>query len=223
VHQVARIVLDTLEDGNFDAARFAGLEEDTLDNLRIQDTLVHSAYIAFKSYDTFNAWYRIWALGNYHATLSLYRLSLNYAARRDLLNEVLHPHNRRLLGMGVPRIRALLEDGYQVLQRLDAGEATQAETVDALYGLMAKIDWAPPSFHLTDRNRRYVVRFTILPLVAMILWGKRNAPDDMRTEHYDISSVFFLELVRSFGREARRGLSSFWQVVRDAHYSSEHA
>jgi FADH2 O2-dependent halogenase len=220
VHQVARIVMDAVDEGSFEAQRFAGLEEDAFENLQLQDKLIHSAYIAFRSPALFNAWYRIWALGNYHATLSLYRLSLNYkvSGRREFIDEASRPRNRRLLGMGLPRMRTLLEDGHDVLRRLDDGEADEAQTLDALFGLLGKADWAPPSFHLTERARRYIVRFTVLPLLRMIFWGKRNAPEDMRVDHYDIGPVYFRELMRTFGREARRGLSSFWHVVKDAHY-----
>ena len=221
VHEVAKVLLRSLEDDVFDAARFAAMEEDTHANVRVQDTLVHGAFMAFRSYELFNAWYRIWAAGNYHSSLGLFRVWFDYLSSRDrsALDAVSSPLHRRVMGMGLPRLRALLDDGYRVLCRMQAGESTEEEAVDALFDLLGQADWVPPQLHLTDRERPYLESFTIVPLLRMILWGKRHAPDDMRETYYGIGPVYFRELVKSFGAEGTRSFSSFWRVFKDAHYA----
>ena len=59
----------------------------------------------------------------------------------------------------------------------------------------------------------------MFPLLSLIFWGKRKAPDDMKRIYYDIGPNFFWELTKSMGREAWRSLSSSFRVLVDAHNS----
>ncbi len=221
VQRIAQLLLQGFEQDDLAPARFASLDEDAAANAEIQDTLVHSAYLAFRSHALFHAWYRIWALGNFHAALGLTRELLAHAADRghDLLAGAEAPLHRRVMGMGHPRLRALLDQGHAVLERVAAGELDASQGVDALFGLVEGLDWVPPQFHVADRGRAYLTSFTVAPMLRMVTWGKRHAPPDVREAYYDLSPVYFQELIRCFGREGAGGLSSFWRVFQHAHTS----
>ena len=47
-------------------------------NLSALDQVVHGAYISFRSSGLFDAWYRFWAVANYHASLGLTRIWLKF-------------------------------------------------------------------------------------------------------------------------------------------------
>jgi hypothetical protein len=119
--------------------------------------------------------------------------------------------------MDQPRLRALLEEAHALVLLLERGERTEPQTVDALYEMLGRQEWIPPHFHITERERGHLASFSVFPLLSLIRWGKRHAPPEFRRAYYDVGPVFFGELLRSFGREARRGGSSLWRVFRDAH------
>jgi hypothetical protein len=121
--------------------------------------------------------------------------------------------------MGHALLRDLLDGGYALLERLERGEATEDETVEALFALLGRQAWIPPQFRVTRRDRTHLASFTVFPLLAMIRWGKKHAPPELREACYDVGPVFFRELTKSLGREGWRSFSSFFRVLIDAHTS----
>jgi FADH2 O2-dependent halogenase len=222
INGVARLLLDAVKHDRFDPALVAAIEEGAREDRAILDRVVHGAFVAFRSHAFFNAWFRIWAIGNFHASAGLSRLHMKYLSTGDraYLGKVNEAPYRRVLGMDNPRVRALLEDGYRLIEAFGRSEIDEAKAVDGLYALLRKQDWVPPHFHVGDPGRSELASFTVFPLVSLMLWGKRHAPADMRGFYYDSGPVFFWELTKSLGREGWRGLSSFARVVIDAHYSS---
>ena len=89
----------------------------------------------------------------------------------------------------------------------------------ALFGLLGEQDWIAPQFQITNRTRRYLASFTALPLMKLMMWGKRNAPSEMREVYYDVGPIFFWELTKSIGREGWRNLDQFARVVMNAHFT----
>ena len=84
------------------------------------------------------AWVGIWAS----------QISPPATGRREYLEELAHPLNRRVLGMGVGRLRSLLDDSYALLRSYEAGDSTEQEVVDVLYERLGQVDWVPPGFDL---------------------------------------------------------------------------
>jgi len=217
VDDVARVLLEALKEDRFEAAMFAGIEEGARDNLVVLDRIVHGASLTLGSHALFNAWFRIWALGNFHGTIGLVRLHLRYrqTGNREYLDRAHEAPYRRVLGMDQPRVRALLDQGYEIVTRGDP----EAVTVDALYELLAKQTWIAPHFHALERERGHLASFTAFPLISLIRWGKANAPDDLKQTHYDIGPIFFWELTKALGREGWRGLKAFVEAIVDAHFT----
>lgn len=225
VQEVARTLMSALKEDDFAVGRFEPIQASARESLDMLDKVIHGAYLAFRSYDLFDAWYRFWSVGNFHSVLGLVRLHMKYLAtgEREFLDRVYEVPYRRLLGTDHPRVRELFDEGYEVLERFDAGSITEAEAIDALFELLGKAIWVPPGFHLDDRSRKHLASFTAPSLSRMIYWGKRNAPEDLREACYDIGPVFYRELLRSFTREASRGAGAFARVVWGAHSSRARA
>ena len=219
--EVATALMDGLREDDLRAERFAAYEEGSQDNLATLDKVVHGAYLAFRSRDLFNAWYRVWAVGNYHGSAAFIRLHMKYLETRDpkVLDLVRTAPYRRTLGTDQPRVRALIDEGYRILTAVDRGEVAEGDGVERLFQLLGRQDWVPPQFQIARRERRHLASFTVLPLLAMILWGKRRAPEDMRPVYYDVGPVFFWELTKALGREAWRGLRTTWRVFAAAHWT----
>jgi hypothetical protein len=126
---------------------------------------------------------------------------------------------QRVLGMQQPRLRELNDNAYDIIVRHERGELDESATTDALFGLLGEQDWIAPQFQITNRTRRYLASFTALPLMKLMMWGKRNAPSEMREDYYDVGPIFFWELTKSIGREGWRNLDQFARVVMNAHFT----
>jgi len=218
IHDAADALLHSSSDGMLPPEKAEMMAASANSNLETVDHIVHGAYLSFRSPRVFNAWFRIWASCNYQASLGLVRVYLKYLGcpTAEVLREIDDPIYRRVLGHGHPRVKQLIEDGYSVMRRFDAGELDDDGAVDALFELLAKADWIPPQFRIADQKRNGLGSFTFFPMMRIVLWGKFRGPRDMRATHYDVGKMYFVELLRSIGREASRSAANFWRVFRDA-------
>ncbi len=221
VQEVARTLIASLEADDFETARFEPIEAGARESMDSLDKVIHGAYIAFQSYDLFNAWYRFWSVGNYHSALGLVRLHMKYLStgNREVLDQVYEAPYRRLLATDQPRVRELFEAGYEVLENFDARLISPRGATDALYDLLEKADWIPPDFHIAERERKHLASFTVPSLSRTIFWGKINAPEDLQETCYDIGPAFYRELLRSLSGEGARGLGPLVRAVWGAHSS----
>ena len=219
VQETARVLLSK-ESGELRASDFGSLSELTFLNQALLDRIVHGAFLSFRSHALFDAWYRVWAVSNFYASLGLVRIWLKWKnGELSALDEVYADPYRRVLGSGHPRVRALIDAGYELLVRHDSGESNEQQTVDALFDLLAAQDWIPPQFHIADRGRRELASFSFGPMVAIILWGKRNAPEDIRRHYYDVPATYFAEVARFIGQELAQGVAGTARTLRDAFWS----
>jgi FADH2 O2-dependent halogenase len=221
VHDIAKLLLETLPDGRVSVDSFQALEHKTARNLSSLDEIIHASYIAFRSPELFNAWFRVWAVGNYHATMGLAKLFLEYksSADRAVLARLEEPDYSQILAGGNARVAALSAAGCAIMARVEDGAIDSGQAVDALFELFDEQDWVPPQFGLADRGRRSLASFTAFPLMSIIWWGRRHAPADVRGTFYDIGPIYFRELTAALWREACRSSALLYRTVRDSHRS----
>lgn len=225
IHDAADALLNSRQWGTLSKKQTAAMASASRSNLEVVDHVVHGAYLSFRSPKVFNAWFRIWASCNYQASLGLVRVYLKYLSCKtpEVLREIDDPIYRRVLGHGHPRVKQLIEDGYAIMRRFDAGELDDDGTADALFQLLSAADWIPPQFRIADQRRNDLGSFTFLPMMRIVLWGKFRGPRDMRATHYDVGKMYFVELVRAVGREASRSIANFWRVFRDSWWANRRA
>ena len=212
-------ILAALQDDSFSVERFAELEAAYRTNLQVLDQVIHGAYISFCDSELFNAYYRLWAVSNFYGSTGYVRLHLKYLASGDRrVLEAMHtPPYANALAMQQPRVRGMLDDGYGILRRMKSGGMSIQAATQALYSLLHRQDWIPPQFKITRRGHRYLSTFTVLPLLAIVLWGKRRAPAEFREHYYDIGPIFFWLLTKAMFGQLFRSLGEFGRVFRDAH------
>ena len=221
VQSVARSVLQSFAEDRFTVDRFAQLQSEMQDNLRAADQLVHGSLVCFRSFALFNAWFRFWAVSNFHGTAGLVSLHSRFQRTGDraILERVFEQPFRLPLAQDQPRVREMVDQGYRVIQRLDSGAITEEQAVSDLFVLLRGQDWIPAQFRIGDPKCTALSSFTAFPLMRLMSWGKRKAPADMRELYYATSPMYFWELTKAIGREAWRGVVSCLKVARDAHYS----
>lgn len=218
VRTVGTEVLAALRTGSFSAERFAGLTDAYRTNLEVLDRVIHGAYLSFRSVELFNAYYRLWAVSNFYGSTGYVCLHLAYLSTRDrrALEAMHRPPYDNALAMRQPRVRAMLDEGYAIVRRVEPTGDVDAAVQD-LYALLQRQEWIPPQFKITRRGHRYLSTFTVLPLLAIVLWGKRRAPPEFRQHYYAIGPIFFWELTKAIFGQLASSLGEFLRVFRDAH------
>lgn len=223
VRQIASALLEALPADDPEPRGLQAYEEQSQANARALDRVVHGAYIAFRSPGLFNAWYRFWAVGNYHGSAGTIALNMKFLETGDrAIFECLDsaPY-RQSLASDNEHVRSMVKAGYAVLQSVDRGELAPDEAKAQLLQILdAQKEWIPPQFHIADPTRRYLASFTVFPLLAMIFWGKRNTSSEFKETYYSVGPIFFLELTKSLYREAKRSTLSFLDVAKAAHWTS---
>lgn len=221
VRDLAAALIPALRQDDLRRERFQHLEENARENMAMLDKVVHGAFLAMRSGALWNAWYRIWAVANFHGSTALVRLHMQHAAtgQRRFLEQSQEAPWRRSLATEQPWVKALIDEGYLHMQALQRGQRGEAETVDAIFALLARQDWIPPRFQVARREHRHLAPFTVFPLMMTILWGKRRAPREVRALLYDVGPVFFWLLTRALAREWWRGLLGWLRFARAAHWT----
>ena len=221
VQEVARKLLQASTEGDFADLCIEEIERNLERTFSQLDRVVHGAYLALRSPQLFNAWYRIWALANYHGALGLVKVHYDFLTARDrqALEQVFEAPYRDSLAGGVPQVRELIERGYAILTDHATGQSSEQEAQDRLFTLLEQQDWIPPQFHIAQRDRNHLASFTLFPLLSMIRWGKRHAPENLRQSHYSVDPVFFRELTSSLATEGWHALRSFGRVWMAAHFT----
>ncbi|MCB9888823.1 MAG: NAD(P)/FAD-dependent oxidoreductase [Planctomycetes bacterium] len=221
IQEVTRVLLQAFAEDRFTATAFADYQQGIHDNLQLLDRVVHGAYLCMGSAELFNAYFRVWAVCNFHASAAAVRAHLRFAATGDRgFLEATHDHPfRRVLGLQQPRLRELVDAAYAIVLERHRGALREEAAVDRLFELLRQQSWIPPQFHIAERKRRHLASFTAFPLTALILWGKRHAPPEIRAACYDVGPVFYWELTKSLAREAGRSAAQFGRVVMNAHFT----
>lgn len=219
VRDLAAALIPALAADDLRRERFAHLEANGRENLAMLDKVVHGAYLAMRTPALWNAWYRVWAVANYHGSTALVRLHLQHAASgdRSWLARSQEAPWRRSLATEQPWVKRLIDEAYPHMQAFARGERDEAATVEALFALLAAQDWIPPRFQVARREHRSLAPFTVFPLLLTILWGKWRAPREVRALLYDVGPVFFWLLTLALAKEWWRGLAGWLRFARAAH------
>lgn len=221
VRDLAAALIPALRADDLRRERFAHLESSARENLAMLDKVVHGAYLAMRSAALWNAWYRVWAVANYHGSTALVRLHMQHAASGDpsWLARAQEAPWRRSLATEQPWVKRLIDEAYPHMRAFERGEQDEHATIEALFALLGAQDWIPPRFQVTRRAHRSLAPFTVFPLLLTILWGKWRAPREVRALLYDVGPVFFWLLTRALAREWWRGLTGWLRFARAAHFT----
>lgn len=191
-------LLTALKDDDFAVERFEYLERLTRNNMRNNDRMVKSSYTAFRDYDLWNAWFRIWAMGVGMGDLRLAASLRKYEQTHD---ESVLPDNEEPMGLfysNYPPFGKLFHAAADVCDAVEDGRISSKDGARQIFQLIAEADFTPPAFKMADPSRRYVNASDPLTLLRTVAWVITSGPPEIKARTF--GTVSDLKLLRFLNR-----------------------
>jgi FADH2 O2-dependent halogenase len=185
------LFLAAREDRDFSAARFAYLDTLSQRMLDNNDKLIAGSYIAFRDFDLWRAWskvwYLAWNLGVIRIAGTYYRyLETNDAALLDRL------HTGEMPGSFCPDLASAqtqFDECYRLMLAVESGAVTPADAVGRLADILGDGEVSPAPLNLRDVLRRWHDG-SMESQRLVYQWGRTAAPAQLRRYFdYDRATV----------------------------------
>ncbi|WP_431784151.1 NAD(P)/FAD-dependent oxidoreductase [Streptomyces chumphonensis] len=176
IHALGWRLLDAIKDDDFSVERFAYVQELEQGLLDFNDDLVANAYTSFGDWHLWNAWFRIWSLGQILATFEINRAYARFLDSHD--PSVLARLERQAPDGAIPDYapaRELLKRVSELTRSVHAGDLPARAAAHEMMEMLRAADFVPPAFGLADPDNHWTDAST-MKIVDTLKWAKRNAP-----------------------------------------------
>jgi FADH2 O2-dependent halogenase len=176
INALAWRLLDAIREDDFAVERFEPVQRLEQGQLDFNDNLVANAYAAFADFDLWDAWCRVWALGQFLATMEINRAYAKFLNSHDL--GVLEPLERIAPHGALPEyepLRAVYAQVSDTVREVTAGQRTSQDAAAKIMGLLTAADFVPP-VGLGDPACRYF-GVTFSGARTSMKWAKTDAPE----------------------------------------------
>jgi FADH2 O2-dependent halogenase len=200
INALVQRLLDAIKDDDFSVERFAYVQELEQGQLDFNDDLVANAYTSFKSFELWDAWFRVWSLMQIMATFEVNKAYALFLDSRDpaVLKRMEHPWWRVTLSTFQPEkvdspdqvaVLRLLTDVGGMMEAVYAGTADPAQTAAEIRRRLQAADFIPPAFGLADPDNQWTSA-TTGKVLGTLRWAKRKAPPAIGELTYDGLTLF---------------------------------
>lgn len=179
LYALADTLLVALKDGDFSAARFEYIDRLQQRLLDYNDRLVNCSYIAFRDFELWSAWYRVWSIGGLYNVFRLKKMQDRYAATGDI-KELAGIDDPTHLGSICPDLdwfEDLFQSAAATVESVERGETTPNAAARAILRRFDDPAYVPPMFQMHSPERRYNCRFEPKDIEELLAWGRTAAPE----------------------------------------------
>lgn len=180
VNAITPRLLAALKDDDFSPERFEYVERLHANNLYNSDRLVHGAYISFRDYDMWNAWFRIWAIG---VGLGDLRLASIYRRYRRSHDDSILPDNEEPMGLFYSNhlgFKKLFDAAYAEAEAVEAGQLSPKVAAERIFKLVGEADFTPPANRMWDPEVKCINVGQPVTMLKTIAWVLGSAPPEIR-------------------------------------------
>ncbi|WAZ24668.1 tryptophan 7-halogenase [Streptomyces cinnabarinus] len=216
IHALGWRLLDAIKADDFAEERFSYVQELEQGLLDFNDDLVANAYTSFGSWFLWNAWFRVWSLGQILATFEINRAYATFLDNRDPAG--LERLERQAPDGAIPDyapVRQLLKNVSTLVQEVQKGAADPRAAADEILAQLRAVDFVPPAFGLSEPDNHWTDAST-LKVLQTLRWAKKEAPDGIGDLVYDGLTLF---LRKRFDQEEfkvteeLKHMAAYWPVV----------
>lgn len=213
-------LLSAIEDNDFSLERFQYMQEFEQGLLDFNDDLCANAYISFRNFRLWDAWFRIWSLGQIIGTFEVNRAYARYLDTHDVkhLDPLERPWWRgRVIPVDSPyrEVMELLRDVNLTCQAVDRGEIDADDAATDILKRLQSNKSVPPAFGLSDPDNQWTDA-TLPGIVGTLRWAKKSAPPAVGQLTYDGLTLFikkrFAKGEFAIGEELKHVVAK-WPVV----------
>ena len=153
----ASVLLSAARDGDFSRQRLAPIEVLQDKTLAANDLLAHGAYLSFRDFRLWNAWFRIWGLTQAYGVLRVLRLIVAFEATKStaVFEHLDQPPRPGALTPDHPEIDDLIQTAYRAMLAYGCGDLSVDAAESEIFDLLASALDLPPVFQFADRSARF--------------------------------------------------------------------
>ncbi len=214
-------LIEAVRSNEYSAKQFDDVSEFVQGALDHYDIMVARSFDAWRSYDTWNAWNRVWALGNYLGTWGPLGLLAKYEQSQDpkYLEALQGPQHRGLLANQHSEFVEVRDTASTYIREAYEGIRPAHEAAGRIFEELDKLDFIPPYMDFSAPDRRAPTVFTLQTGARHILWYRWFGPEKWR-DYCRMSLIDYLRLVFVFlFGQAATGLQRFGQALRDIFFT----
>ena len=148
-----------------------------------------SSFVAFRDFDLWDAWYRVWVVGLLIGTTLNADLYLRYWQTRDrsILDASERPPYSGFLGAGFPEFGKLYSESLALVQEVKAGRRAPGDAAASIRSMMRNLPYVPSYWRWHDPSSRTTPAFTLGGMTRMYFWYLLRAPGPLDHSNDDLS------------------------------------
>lgn len=214
-------LIDAVRSHDYACERFDDVETFVQGALDHYDIMVARSFDSWRNYDTWNAWNRVWALGNYLGTWGPLGLLARYEQSGDpaMLEALQGAQHRGLLASQHPEFIELRDAGSARITEAYEGKISPQEASTHIFERLAQLDFIPGYMGFAHPDRRAPTVFTLQTGARHILWYRWFGPAKWRA-YCRMSLIDYLRLVLIFvWTQVATGFGQANQAFRDIFFT----
>ncbi|WAM29665.1 NAD(P)/FAD-dependent oxidoreductase [Myxococcus sp. NMCA1] len=198
VHSLSLRLLEALKDDDFDVCRFETFNRLQQGLLNHNDELVNSAFIAFRDFELWNAFFRVWVVGE--AALDFLRLlkaKFQFKETQDErvfhgMDEVPYPG---LLCPDDAAYKKLWDESVASIEAVERGEMSSEDATRFIVQGLQHAQIVSPALGLTDPSRHHFDGSSVTDALSAFAWGKLSAPESIKQRYAGLPAGGMLRMM----------------------------
>ena len=191
VDLLAEELLSAIKDNDFDTHRFQHIEDTMKASFTHYDEMVSNSFHSFGNYDLWDAWFRVWAGGNFLGTVSNINLLLNYFQSGDkkyLFKTSKSPYNIPL-GIELKEHRWPFSEALLLMDEFKHQKISKDETKKSILNIIKNHELIPSYFNWHKPSTRCTPEFGLTGFARLYLWAWRSASHKTRRELFSYNPL----------------------------------
>ena len=186
INSMAWRLIRAKKDGDYSAERFEYIDRLNKAAANEADLLVWSSYISFRDFDLWNAWVRLWALGQGYGELDIILAHLRYQGSKNEneLRAFEEPPGAHFAPFSA--FKNLFAEALDVAGKVENGELDSKAAATKMMNLITNVSFGPPLTCVNDPAEKYWdpgLRSIASPKNP--LWLMRVRDKELKTFHKD--------------------------------------
>jgi tetracycline 7-halogenase / FADH2 O2-dependent halogenase len=198
-------LLKAFETNDFSVESFEHLNAFFANNISYADEVVSSSFVAFRDFDLWDAWFRVWVVALFIGTCLNASLYLKYLETKDksvLENSGREPHSV-LLGGKFEEFQLLYRQALAEMDAVRDGLREPKEAAANIRALFKGIKYVPTYWRWHEAAVRTTPAFTLWGMTRMYFWFLFYSPAHLRKALWGWSSLTAYKYILNSIREDR--------------------